>query len=340
MLDVRYTQPDFTPDVYFTEGYGRVVARYETGTWITVSDREGGWQMPLVLMDAGNGLREAVSPYGYAGIHVGDAAQANSLTAWSEVRGLLQEHNVVSLFLRFPPHDHPSLARAERFEGLDLQLSGKTYTVDVQVPSVMWERLQGRARTAIRKAQRHEMTATVRPAVVFDFAKSSPFRHLYEETMRRVGAADWYFFDADYYSGLLSALGSSLLIAEVHLGTDVVASTLIMAHKDIAHYHLSGSGREGTRLGANALMIWAVLEWCAENGLSTFHMGGGPSEGEGLDKFKRSFGGRANDFFTGRYIVDHEGYLQLSEDRADSLGTSVADLEASGYFPAFRASVR
>jgi lipid II:glycine glycyltransferase (peptidoglycan interpeptide bridge formation enzyme) len=156
--------------------------------------------------------------------------------------------------------------------------------------------------------------------------------------MRRVGAAHRYVFDDAYYHGLMDALDDGLLVVEVREDAAVVASALLMRHGDRAHYHLSGSDPAASRRGANAMLVWTMMEWCAESGAAVCHLGGGVSEGDGLAVFKRSFGGQAEAFHVGQAVVEPVSYARLTRARAIQLATTVDDLEQTDYFPAFRAS--
>lgn len=340
MVEVLASEPSFVPDVYFTKGYGQTDALSLNGTWVTIANPSGEWQMPVVLSDLEDGLREAVSPYGYAGIHIGEGVTAADATnEWDSACELLRGLGVVSLFLRFSPLDTNSVTVASRFDELTIRRSGTTYLVDIVDPSCMWDGMEGRSRTAIRKARKCGLIGSVRSFVAADVERGSDFRRLYEGTMLRVGASVRYSFDDAYFSELLDAPGVRLSIAEVSDGTEVVASSLVMQHKDRAHYHLSGSDPDASRHGANPLLVWSILEWCAGSGVKRCHLGGGRAEMDGLARFKRSFGGEAAGFHTGRAVIDAEAYSRLTKERADQLGSTVTRLEESGFFPTFRASL-
>ena len=339
MIELLNDEPAFVPDVYFARGYGQVDAAESGGTWSTIADPDGTWQMPVVINDLGDGLREATSPYGYSGIHVADRelTTADQADRWNAARELLMDLHVVSVFLRFSPFDPTSATTASGFEGLDIRRSGTTYMVEIGAPSTLWDGLESSCRNKVRKAERHGLTGSVRPVAMADVEPGSDFRRLYEGTMARVGASDRYSFDEAYYRGLAQALGEGLQLVEVHDAKSVVASSLLMRHEDRVHYHLSGSDPEGARNGANVMLIWSMLEWCAKSGVSWCHLGGGRVEGDGLATFKRSFGGRASDFHVGSCVVDQGAYARLSQERADQLGTTPDALKATGFFPAFRA---
>lgn len=341
MLELRTVEPTIVPDVYFAPGYGQADASSIHGTWATISNPRGSWQMPLVMTEVDDGLRQATSPYGYSGIYI--ASEAAGMSAqersqnWNAAREILQELRIVSLFLRFSPLDPRSARAAVGLNGLDIRRNRRTYTVRTDDPGAMWDGMESSCRNKVRKAQRHGLTASVRRATLADLEPAADFRRLYETTMKRVGASAEYMFEDAYYRGLVRALGERLQLVEVRDTTAVVASSLLMRHGDRVHYHLSGSDPEGARLGANVLLVWTMLTWCASSGARLCHLGGGREEGDGLDTFKRSFGGEVSDFYVGRCVVDPDAYTRLTRMRAEKLGTTVAALQTTEFFPAFRA---
>ena len=339
MLKVRRDEPSNTPDVYFSAAYGRLDARVQKGEWITVSDESGEWQLPLVLIPTGNDRYEALSPYGYSGLSVRPALASDAVREyWSQSRAILAGMGVISLFLRFSPLDDYSKSLSSGLPSLAVRRSGTTYLNRIGDTEVMWQAMEGRARTAVRKARHNGLTSEARVASSADLIDRGEFRRLYENTMDRVHASTHYYFADDYYRGIQQGLGDALIVVYVrNREFEVVASALLMVSPRAVHYHLSGSDPFAARFGANALLIWSIMEWCADNGHAWLHLGGGVTEGDGLAKFKRSFGGEHREFCTGRCILDEPYYLELTRARARELGVTVSELTDSSYFPAFRA---
>jgi hypothetical protein len=84
---------------------------------------------------------EAISPYGYAGIHVADdMTTAEAADAWTSARAGLKELGVASLFLRFNPLDTSSKTAAEGFDDLTVERIRTTYLVNIVEPEHMWDR--------------------------------------------------------------------------------------------------------------------------------------------------------------------------------------------------------
>ena len=327
------------PDVYFTSGYGIAAASGEAGRW-QVAYRRDRIIVPYLLRTVDSATLDAASPYGYSGIHVAAGCPRAELDRfWSRALDHWRALGVVSLFLRFSPLDQSSVAAALGLRSVRMTRRADTITVDVTGgPDAIWNRMAGRSRTAIRKARNTGLEANLRPAGADDVTAGSAFRRLYEQTMARVASTPDYLFPDVYYRRLADGLDKALSIVEVRgPAGDVVASALVLRHRDRAHYHLAGSDPAAARDGANNLLVWTILRWAAESGCAVAHLGGGVRPDDGLFRFKCSFGGRPTPFWTGAVVVDPARYEALLAARAAVLGRDVSRLRESGYFPAYRA---
>lgn len=343
MITIRHGQSAATesPSVYFTAGYGQATVAGSATEWVNLQAVEGNWQMPLTINALESGDFEASSPYGYSGIFSSSGISAATLSdLWDEAKEELRNRGVVSLFLRFAPFDLESVERSRGLVGLTLAHVSNTIIVPTADSDSIWSNMQGRARTAVRKAERLGMLGSVQPATDEDLLEASPFRTLYENTMRRVQAAAHHYYPDAHYTLLRAALGDALQVATVRNSDgDVAAAALIMVDKNVVHYHLSGSNPVDARNGANNLLLWTILQWSANRGSLLVHLGGGVSNEDSLYKFKASFGGTALPFTVGKAIINPGRYDALVKERAHVLGISQRTLELSNYFPSYRAKV-
>jgi hypothetical protein len=335
--DASSPAEEYCPDVYFSQGYGIASASTQDGRWQSLR-WEDRLLLPHVVRPAGNRY-DAASPYGYSGIHVAAGCTTHDVTLfWKVAREVWRDAGVVAAFLRFSPLDDASREAVTVIDGLRLTRRGDTITIPVGVGAdAVWSGMEGRARTAVRKAEKAGLSVGIRPALPDDLEPASPFRRLYEETMRRVRSAPGYIFDDRYYRTLSERLGDDLKLASVHAPDgQIVAASLVLVHRDRVHYHLSGSIETGSRSGANNLLLWTILRWAADTGRSVVHLGGGVRPDDGLFRFKRSFGGERTPFWIGAAVLDKPAYDQLVERRAGEMGVPPAELGASDYFPAYR----
>ncbi|MEV4813667.1 lipid II:glycine glycyltransferase FemX [Micromonospora avicenniae] len=328
------------PDVYFTSAYGTATASLDSGAW-QVAHESDRLMVPYVLRHVNGTELDAFTPYGYAGIHVDPGCSEADLAGfWRRTIDHWRQTRTVAVFLRFSPLDTTSVQAVRALDQLELTQRQDTITVTVsQGPEGVWDAMEGRSRTAIRKASGAGLSAGVRSTEPSDLMAGSPFRRLYESTMVRLGSQPWYLFPDHYYEQLASGLDKALSIAEVRDADGVVvASALVLRHRDRAHYHLAGSDPAAGRLGANNLLVWTILSWAAEHGCRLVHLGGGVRPDDGLFRFKRSFGGSRTPFWTGAVVADPDRYAALVTARARQLGRSVDELVSTGFFPAYRAS--
>lgn len=325
--------------VYQSRGYGEAAASTIGAAWDVVGDADGRWRLPICITAVGHGRHlDAVSPYGYAGIFADPTLTAQDVDlAWSKSVDLLRERGVVSLFLRFAPY-RDGIETRGGLPGLTVSEQSETILVELGEESQMWDGMQGRARTAVRKAERAGLRARVLNDDTLRLGAGSGFRNVYETAMRRVNASPAHLHGDEYYSGLERAEDVDMHLIEV---TDreggVVAATLLLIDQEAVHYHLSGSLIDAARDGANNLMLWTAMRWAASRGHRWFHLGGGTSRGDGLFKFKASFGGTARAFNVGRLIVSPNAYDDLVISRAKDLGIPSDTLRRSSFFPSYRA---
>ncbi|MGN6256688.1 MAG: GNAT family N-acetyltransferase, partial [Solirubrobacterales bacterium] len=155
-------------------------------------------------------------------------------------------------------------------------------------------------------------------------AQRAAFLTAYEQTMRRTGAADHYFFGAAYFDRILEADRTWLALATAPDG-EVAAASIAAVSDGFLHYYLSGSADSHLREAPMKNVVTRLIEHSAELGLP-LNLGGGISPGDALEEFKRGFANRQQAWLTSELVCDREKYEQLS-----------AGHDAGGYFPAYRA---
>ncbi|WP_192378537.1 GNAT family N-acetyltransferase [Rhodococcus rhodochrous] len=282
---------------------------------------------------------DAVSPYGYSGAYAHPDLSVSEVTSlWDRTLEVLREEGVISLFLRRSP-----LVNQAPLPALSVLVveAHPTYFIDTDDVDTLWKRMEGRARTAIRKANRTGMSVDIRSVSLEDLQAGSAFRTIYAQTMAKVNARRYYLFDDEYYRILHEKLESSLLIATVRSGEgEIQAASLFMAHHGVLHYHLSGSSRDGTRAGATSLLLWKLLEHAAHTGARGVFLGGGVQPGDGLERFKRGFGGDQRNYTAAGVIVDDAAYENAVAASARRQGVTVSQLQDLRFFPAYRKEVK
>jgi hypothetical protein len=317
-----------TPDVYYRPGY---CAAYEAvGHGRAVAVVTDGVLYPLLLrpLPFGEEGFDAATPYGYGGVlltQAGARADVRQLRDWCATNGL------VSCLLRL----HPLLGASEQLSKgddpeLEIRDHGATTAIDPRRIDPGTGRLEG-----MSKGRKADLTIARRELeLVWDKGDEAleRFRLVYDQTMTRLGAGEFYVFPSEYYRSLAAGLGERLGVALAIRGDDVVGGALFLAGERFAHYHLSGATEVGRELKAGTLLVHAGAEWARDHGCELLHLGGGTSGEDSLFAFKKSFGGEAYAYSFATLVADRARYDELVARRGEE-----DDSPRPGFFPAYRA---
>lgn len=274
------------PDIYFTEEYHTTAAlaepNFSEAVLLEWSDESGYVRMPLILREiAGSEYFDATSAYGYGGPWV--EGHPNLVSFKRFFQDWAHDRRVVSSFLRF----HPLIANAEIFSRvLPVKEISKTAAWNLEASEDL---VQGMAKNH-RKNWRRATRAGVQSRVMHNPGRVDDFRQLYELSMGRLSAKDFYWFSDNYWTSLRDDLGkSSLLVEAIHEGQTVAAAWCLVTDKYL-HFHLSGTSDEGRRLGGAFVCRVAAAQWAKNEGLRMAHHGGGADGPQSsLLEWKRKF---------------------------------------------------
>ncbi|MGN6664478.1 MAG: GNAT family N-acetyltransferase [Solirubrobacterales bacterium] len=188
--------------------------------------------------------------------------------------------------------------------------------------------LPPKSRPSDRRQVRRNLEAGYRlelvPGVETSAEQRAGFNDVYEQTMRRTGAASHYFFGGAYFDRILEADRAWLALAHGP-GGELAAASIAVVSDGYLHYYLSGSADAHLRAAPMKNVVSRLVEHSAELGLP-LNLGGGISPGDALEEFKRGFANRRQAWLTSELICDREKYDRLSAGR-----------DAGGFFPAYRA---
>lgn len=277
-------------------------------------------------------LFDVISPYGYPGILMNEAA-ANTpeflSLAFNELIHQLSNKKVCSAFLRLHPILNQNLS-----EYPHCQVNGETVAVDLTLSlAEIWNQTRPEHRNKINKCKRTGMTAKMVSFVDY----IDDFIDIYEQTMDRVGATKSYYFGKDYFVELSQALKNQLHLCIVELNDEIICGGLFTEACGIVQYHLGGTKSAFLKQAPSKLMFDYVRTWAKERNNEFLHLGGGVgSAKDSLYHFKAGFSKQRHTFSTMRLVVDQKNYHSLVQRRAEELDISDEELLKSDFFPAYR----
>ena len=325
-------------DVYWLSGYVKAFEIHGDGKPLLFfyEDDESRGINVVMLRDIANDSRfvekipqktywDISTPYGYGGWIIEGKIKEELFIEYTRK---CIEFGIICEFVRF----HPMLENVKfcKNEYRVVEL-GNTVALDLESPETIWANITSKNRNMIRKAQKNNVKIyNARNPQIY-----SIFKKIYNETMDKDNADEFYYFTDEFYKSILEDLPQNAQVFYALYEEKIIAASIMLASNGKMNYHLSGSMREYSHLAPTNLLLYEAAIWGYTNGYKTLYLGGGVgSEEDSLYKFKKSFY-RKDDvkkFFIGKKIFDEEKYKILCElvDKNDI--NNLYD----GYFPKYR----
>ncbi len=278
---------------------------------------------------------DAVSPYGYPGILLSEAA-ANSPDflelSINQLIFVLRNQNICSAFIRL----HPILNQGlEKIYSPEIcKITGETVAINLKLThEEIWMQTHSNHRKIINRHKRDGIKVKM---VLFD-EYLEDFLEIYYETMERVGAAKLYYFNPDFFWELSKQLINNLHLSIVELENEIMSACLFTECCGIVQSYLSGTKNKFLKFSPDKIMFDHVRFWAKERGNEFMHLGGGYGGAkDGVYDFKSGFSKLRYKFLTLRLITDEEKYKYLVELRAKCLNKQIETILNSSFFPAYR----
>ena len=260
------------------------------------------------------------TPYGYGGwIIEGE----DSEKLFESYENWIQKNGIISEFVRFHPMLKNHIGVSHFYEVIQL---GEVVHMQLSTPEDVWNNIISKNRNMIRKAIKNEIKIyNGRFPEIYE-----KFRVIYNGTMDKDDAEDYYYFGKDFYKSILEDLPHNSQVFWAEKEGQVIAASIMLTTNGRMNYHLSGSLKEYSSLAPTNLLLYQAALWGCANGYKTLYLGGGVGSGEdSLFKFKRAFyKGDLNRFFIGKKVFNQFKY--------DELLTLRETIDNTGYFPKYR----
>lgn len=209
------------------------------------------------------------------------------------------ENNIVAEFVRFHP-----LIKNEDIFNKDINISHNRTTIYLDltkgIDRIWNDDIKSKNRNMIRKAQKNGLVVEISDDYEI-------FRKIYYETMNKVRASDYYYFNEKYYKEIEK--NNNYFLLNVKKDNTIIASAIFVKYGIYFHYHLAGSLKKYLEFAPNNLLIWEAIKLACDSDAKVFHLGGGLSSSadDNLFKFKSSFSKNTANFYIGKRI--HNKYV-------------------------------
>lgn len=328
------------PDIYFLPQYGELYEEIEKGkveTFKYESDLGLITNMFIkrrIPIDIGEEIYyDITTPYGYGGPVILECIDGGSrqelVKGYNEAFGIYcRENNIVSEFIRF----HPLVKNYEDFKDVyDIQYMRKTLGTNLKdFDDPFQSEFSKSGRKNIRRSLRKGVTFKVEE----DVENIDEFINIYNTTMDRKDADEYYYFGEKYFNDIIQNFKGNILLVKALYNEEIIASGLYFIFDKIIHIHLSGTLDEYLELSPAYILRYAVTLWGKENGYELIHHGGGISNSaeDSLLRFKKRFAKNTEfDFYIGEKIWNKKIYEELT----DKVVQKEIDYK-SDFFPIYR----
>lgn len=301
-------------DVYFTSQYYQMEELQENGQgkMFVYEDEAGNVGIyPFILrkinIDIVDGeYYDIESAYGYGGPLINSDDEEFATLFEKKFLEFCQDNNIVAEFVRF----HPLLENHSIFkENISVLENRTTVWLDLEKSEdeIWMNEVSSQNRNTIRKCIKNGLCVEVST----DY---SEFRQIYNATMDKVCAGDFYYFEDSYYQDISNSEDYTLLRV-VYQG-ETIAAAIFIGYEYYFHYHLAGSKREFLKLSPNNILLWEAILLGKKQGRKKMHFGGGltNSEEDTLFRFKKKYSSTVTKFFIGKRVHNQNVYNKLIEE--------------------------
>ena len=242
------------------------------------------------------------TPYGYGGPQATSSDPSFLTAAWEEFDELAEEENIIAEFCRLSiarPNQqflHPKMSVQFNRNAAITNFSANTDELFIQMQN----------RKAARKAAKNGFVAcSVKPEIYVD-----EFQKIYQKTMVRKSAKDFFFFSPSYFTKLLQLNSDEQGMVAVFDGGRLVAGALVLFGSGIAIYHLAASDHNYLKFGVNNVVLAGVNDLARARGMDILVLGGGSttSPDDGLLGFKKQHASEIVPFCIGTRVLNHQKY--------------------------------
>jgi len=323
-----YFSPTYLLSIQKAEGYPiKVVIAHDDDSfalipyvWRKINDLPFCKDIPEEMFDI-------ITPHEYSGVITNEdnpERRKNLFSVlFSGVDDLCKNKRVVTEFARFDPFITDIASMEKHYE---IRSVGQNVYINLeQTGEGIWNSFE-------RSAQKNVKTA-VRCGLQFHEAEHKKeidaFIHFYRDSMQRLCAEKYFYFNWEYFYALLKSCGGARLFMVCDDSGVPVAASILLYHGDTAHHHLTGYDPAALQKRPNDFMIYQLAMWAKGQGIKCLHLGGGA---ESIRNFKKKFSSERIPYHIGHKVHNIKVYKMLCEAwRVHSGNCTETD-----YFPLYR----
>jgi len=239
--------------------------------------------------------------YGYGGFYCNSDDKSFIKEAMNEYENRCKNENIIAEFIRFHPFNYFPLQNANLFD------------FNIEDRDVIVKKLDDNIMNSYNSKVRNMVKRALEKIEISKSNDIETFQKIYNETMQKNNASDFYYFDNEYYQNLIN--NKDIELYQCVYDDKIVAMAFFMFGNDIAHYHLSANTELSYKLNSNYALLHYMFEIAKDRGIDYFLLGGGSTSNEDdpLFKFKKKFSKETKPFFISGKIYNQDVYNEYNK---------------------------
>lgn len=324
----------FEHDLYHTWGFHSLSHMNNEGVPVLFSLEYDSNTIVFTLLERDvpdENYKDLTSVYGYPGplFSVDDTQTQNLLL--NKLFEKVAELGYVSLFSRMHPTINKNVIEHSTTLGDIVYFDFKDNIDDI------YAAMRKVHRRDIGKLKKSELSLKIHHQVSSEHINE--FKHIYDLTMNKLNADDYYYFDQGFYEKMFASTDFQASLYTIYSEDKAIASAIMIRTGIFGEYHLSGTLPEFYREHPMKLILGCAMEEMHSMGLKYFILGGGVgSTRDSLFDFKYGFSRRCAPFSIIKKVFDQITYEKLSEKNFKALSMNAEGIKQISYFPLYRYS--
>ncbi|MCX6122140.1 MAG: GNAT family N-acetyltransferase [Ignavibacteriales bacterium] len=305
-------------DIYFSPSYYRVYEQvYGSQAHCMIFENDNDIALYPFIINTLRGLSyinidheyfDIQGAYGYNGV----ASTSNDPAFTSGIsRAMIeycQEKGIIAEFTRFNPvyNNHKLVSY------LNVISVNHNVLVNLTERDIWQNSYEHSTRKNIKKAERSGLNTIVIAGRDVTSERLDSFIDIYEKTMTRNSADEFYNFPRNYFESMLRFNGQNTIMFFTIKDEIPIACELVLYGGSVGYSFLGGTLAEYYDCRPNDILKHAIIEHLKDVGCTCFCLGGGTTDGDGVFRYKRSFSKNGVvDFFIGKKIHNAAIYGEI-----------------------------
>lgn len=213
--------------------------------------------------------------------------------------------NIIAEFTRFNPVLHNEKITSQ----LEIVYDQENIVLDLKSDNIEIYEYEYSTRKNIKKALRSGLKNVVFSGVDITNEYFEYFYAIYNDTMDRNNADDFYYFTRDYFHNIISSIPNNCKFYFVIMNSKVISTELVLYGKSVAYSFLGGTLSDYFEFRPNDFLKDLIIKDLIIEGKEYFCLGGGP---DGVIRYKKTFAKNGTyKFYFGKKIHNQDIYNKI-----------------------------